>query len=322
MGIPRLNAFFRENASCCMETVPLNNLAGKTVVVDTSIYLYRYAAEGSVIEGMFQLISTCAVNGIRLVFVFDGPPPPQKADVLKERARVRKQATEQCQELQKQLEEERDEQRKQEITDELAVVRKRTTKIDKETIHRVKELMDCLGVAYIESQGEADGVCAKIVKKGYAYACLSEDMDMFVYGCPRVLRYLSLLHETVIMYNMSCILENLDISLEQFRQVCVLCGTDYNVNTKSNLHLKKGFVLLNEYLSNESKNKSGFYEWLEENSKAGVKNALQLYSIFYMFEVDGCELSPRAIPDMPLVTEPNMELLKPILEPEGFVFLE
>ncbi len=320
MGIPRLNAFFRENASCCMQTIKLNELAGKKIVVDASIYLYRYATEGSVIEGMFQLISVCIANGVRLLFVFDGPPPPQKAEVLKERARVRKQATEQCELLQQQLEVETNEQRKQEISEELTSVKKRTTRIDRESIRKVKNLMDCLGVAYVDSEGEADGLCAKIVKKGYAYACLSEDMDMFVYGCPRVLRYLSLLHETAVVYNTACILENLDITLEQFRQVCVLCGTDYNGVMKPSTHLKKGFQLLEEYkLECKDKNK-GFYEWLEEENKANVSNSLQLYTIFYMFDIDTCTLSPRSLPNLPLIEKPDMELLKSILEPEGFIF--
>ena len=37
-------------------------------------------------------------------------------------------------------------------------------------------------------QGEADELCAKLVIKRYAYACLSEDMDLFVYGCNKIMR--------------------------------------------------------------------------------------------------------------------------------------
>ena len=47
-----------------------------------------------------------------------------------------------------------------------------------------------MGIAYYESEGESDYVCAKMVKQKIAFACMSEDMDMFVYGCPKVLRYL------------------------------------------------------------------------------------------------------------------------------------
>ena len=53
---------------------------------------------------------------------------------------------------------------------------------------------------------EADELCAKLVVKK-AFACLSEDMDMFVYGCPKVLRYLSLLNETVVVYTQKDMLD-------------------------------------------------------------------------------------------------------------------
>jgi len=51
--------------------------------------------------------------------------------------------------------------------------------------------MIAYGVSYIDADGEADQLCASLVLKNKVYACLSEDMDLFVYGCPRVLRYLS-----------------------------------------------------------------------------------------------------------------------------------
>ena len=73
--------------------------------------------------------------------------------------------------------------------------------------------MNAFGVTYIEAKGEADQLCAKLVIKRYAYACLSEDMDLFVYGCPRVIRYLSLINETVIIYYLDNILNDLDLTL-------------------------------------------------------------------------------------------------------------
>ena len=47
-------------------------------------------------------------------------------------------------------------------------------------IINVRDLLDAFGVYYIEATGEADEMCAKLVIKKYAYACLSEDMDLFL----------------------------------------------------------------------------------------------------------------------------------------------
>ena len=59
---------------------------------------------------------------------------------------------------------------------------------------------------------------------------MSEDMDMFVYGCPKVLRYLSLLKSTVVIYDLKGILRTLKLTHNNFKQICVLSGTDYNNN--------------------------------------------------------------------------------------------
>ena len=80
-------------------------------------------------------------------------------------------------------------------------LKKKFIRVKQSDIQNVKQLMIAYGVSYIDADGEADELCASLVLKNKVYACLSEDMDLFVYGCPRVLRYLSLLNKTVIMYN-------------------------------------------------------------------------------------------------------------------------
>jgi hypothetical protein len=91
----------------------------------------------------------------------------------------------------------------------------------------VKQLIHAFGTTYYEASGEADELCAMLVLKKRAWACLSEDMDLFVYGCPKVLRYLSLTNHTMVVYNTKHILEELGLKLKEFREICVLSGTDY-----------------------------------------------------------------------------------------------
>ena len=72
------------------------------------------------------------------------------------------------------------------------LLKKKFIRITPIHIEKIKNLMDSYGVSYCTAEGEADELCVKMVQKNKAYACLSEDMDMFVYGCNRVLRYFSL----------------------------------------------------------------------------------------------------------------------------------
>ena len=100
--------------------------------------------------------------------------------------------------------------------------------VSKSEINKVKELFDVYAVNYITADGEADKLCAKLVQK--ITSCLSEDMDLFVYGCNRVLRYISIINCTLIYYDIKKILNELENSILQFKQICILSGTDYNTS--------------------------------------------------------------------------------------------
>ena len=110
----------------------------------------------------------------------------------------------------------------------------------------VKNLIRAYGATYYDAIGEADELCALLTVKDKVWACLSEDMDMFVYGCPRVIRYFSLLNHTAVLYDLNGILTSLGISQKELREICILSGTDYNIECEdSNLltttlkHFKK-----------------------------------------------------------------------------------
>ena len=138
------------------------------------------------------------------LFVFDGKPPKEKEELLKERKKNKKIAEERYIELQNKLINE-DIEQNEKIEEEMNKLKKEFIRLHHTDIENVKLLMQSLGVSYIDAPGEADKLCAKIVNKNLAYACLSEDMDMFVYGCKRVLRYLSLLNKTTIIYENSAV---------------------------------------------------------------------------------------------------------------------
>ena len=94
-----------------------------------------------------------------------------------------------------------------------------------------------------ETDEDDEDETQEIIETGFgqeidkAYACLSEDMDMFVYGCNRVLRYLSLLKKSVIIYDTKSILSELKLNMDEFKSICIVSGTDYNVdNEQANLH--------------------------------------------------------------------------------------
>jgi len=315
MGIKYLNRFLQENCKESIKKISLNELSGKKIVVDTSIYMYRYLGENALLENIYLMIGILRKYNIVPLFVFDGKPPKEKEELLKERKKNKKIAEEKYTELQNKLINEEIEQNEK-IEEEMNKLKKEFIRLHHTDIENVKLLMQSLGVSYIDAPGEADKLCAKIVNKNLAYACLSEDMDMFVYGCKRVLRYLSLLNKTTIIYEMKDILIELDMNFNDFKTICVISGTDYNINNTNDL--SRTLKYFKKYRKSKQKS-SNFLHWLEENTEyikgEEVRDILKLFNLDNVPELKNC-LKTRIIN-----SEINLSNLKNIMEKEDFIFV-
>ena len=315
MGIKYLNRFLQENCKESIKKISLNELSGKKIVVDTSIYMYRYLGENALLENIYLMIGILRKYNIVPLFVFDGKPPKEKEELLKERKKNKKIAEEKYTELQNKIINEEIEQNEK-IEEEMNKLKKEFIRLHHTDIENVKLLMQSLGVSYIDAPGEADKLCAKIVNKNLAYACLSEDMDMFVYGCKRVLRYLSLLNKTTIIYEMKDILIELDMNFNDFKTICVISGTDYNINNTNDL--SRTLKYFKKYRKSKQKS-SNFLHWLEENTEyikgEQVRDILKLFNLDNVPELKSC-LKTRIIN-----SEINLSNLKNIMEKEDFIFV-
>jgi len=314
MGIKYLNRFLQENCKESIRKVNLYELSGKKVVIDTSIYMYRYLGEEALLENIYLMINILRINNIIPLFVFDGKPPKEKEDILKERKENKKKAEEKYNELKNQLIDGQNE--KEKIEEEMIQLKKEFIRLHHTDIKDVKLLIQSLGVSYIEAPGEADKLCAKLVNKNLAYACLSEDMDMFVYGCKRVLRYLSLLNKTAIMYEMKDILIELDMNFNDFKNICIISGTDYNIH--NNNDLTNTLKYFKKYRKSKEK-KNNFLSWLEDNTD--YINGLEVREISKLFNIDDVPELTNCLKTKIINSPINISNLKTILEKEDFIFV-
>ena len=280
MGIPNLNRYLIKTCSNCIENKKLEFLSGKTIVIDTSIYLYKFLGQDKLIENFYLLIYTLKHYNITPVFVFDGKPPEEKKEILSKRKESKENAEIEFNALTLKLSQSNLSNNEIEnINSQLSKLRKQFIRVKNEYILSVKKLITICGSSYIESSGEADIVCAEMVINGQAWACLSDDMDLFVYGCNRVLRYISLINHTVIFYNFDEILANLKIDFDNFKKILVLSGTDYNTENTNNV-----FSIFKFYKKfKKTKQNICFYDWLEKNSeifcdKDKLSNILNLFN--------------------------------------------
>jgi 5'-3' exonuclease len=255
------------------------------------------------------------------IFVFDGKPPKEKLNIIEKRNKEKLEAEKKYLLLEEKLITIKDENLKNDILENIQDLKKKFVRLKRSDIINVRNLLDAFGVYHIEAIGEADELCARLVIKKYAYACLSEDMDLFLYGCPRVLRYLSLTNNTVIIYHLEKILQDLNLTFQEFKEICVVSGTDYNYSTTKNLNLYKileYFAEYKKYCKNTNKN-IDFYTWLDESHNC-IDNIYELYNTYNMFETNRQKL-PN-IKNIPLIKSSNYNKIKEIMEPEGFIFLD
>ena len=85
-----------------------------------------------------------------------------------------------------------------------------------------------MGIPYIDADGEAEVLCARLNSKGYVSACLSEDTDILANGGKVFIKSFNNTKNTVIKYSLDKILKDLNINYDQFVDLCILCGCDYS----------------------------------------------------------------------------------------------
>lgn len=315
MGIQYLNSYIKKNVSNQgLVKVSLKMLKGKIIAVDISIYLYRYLAEGELIENIYHMLSLFYYYEVIPIFIFDGKPPIEKYKLIQKRNQEKTQAKLTYKKLKEELENNNyDINYENKLIDSMENLKKKFIKLESKDLEKVKKLITAFGFNYLQANCEADLLCGKLVNKNIAWACMSEDMDMFLYGCNRVIRYFSIINHTVIIYNLKTILNELNLTFKEFKEICVISGTDYNLTSNTNLY--KTLEYFEKYKKDTKK--LDFFEWLENNTDY-VDNIYYLYNIFYMFKTDNIELKEYNINLKK--QHINYDMIKDIMKPEGFIF--
>jgi 5'-3' exonuclease len=293
-------------------------LSGKVIVIDVSIYIYKYLAQNALQENFYQMITLFRKYNIKPLFVFDGKPPPEKMDLLQKRHLMKIDAESKYKTLNDELSNVEDEELRENILQDMEQLRKQFIRVKEKDINSIKEIMDAYGVMYYNAQGEADKTCAVIqqTKQFDCFGCLSDDMDMFVYGCSFVIRHLSLVNETVLIYNKNEIMNDLNMTFPIFKQVAILSGTDYNSND-NDTSLYETLKWYREFeKTNSGADEYVFYKWLYKNTKY-IKDYDSLIEIHNLFNLD------IVINDISSVNLNNYDKFKlqEVMSKYGFVFV-
>lgn len=321
MGIKHLNRFLRTECSDSIKFVSISELSCKKIAVDISIYMYKFQSDNALIENIYLMLSIFRHYKITPVFVFDGKSRTEKKALLEKRRADKKEAEKQYNNLKKELAENKDidEADKQEIISNMDLLKKQFVYITREKIDEVKDLIRAYGATYYDAIGEADELCAQLVIKNKVWACLSEDMDMFVYGCQRVIRYISLLNHTIVLYDNKEILNTLQMTQQELREICVISGTDYNMYNADNKqphNLQHTLKLF--YRFKKQSIETNFYEWLQKNT-GYIEDYELLKNIYDLFDLKN--YNNETVENIKIANGPILwDDVNNILKTDGFLF--
>ncbi|NXM27325.1 GEN endonuclease, partial [Oxyruncus cristatus] len=195
------------------QPVNLSSLKGKTLAVDLSLWVCEAQTVKKMIgvvtkphlRNLFFRFSFFTSMGIKLVFVMEGEAPKLKADTMSKRNEI-------------------------DYGPSKKVGAARTGRsLFKAMLKECLELLECLGVPWVQAAGEAEAMCAYLNAKGHVDGCITNDGDAFLYGAETVYRNFAMNAKDPHLdcYTMSSIKEKLGCDRESLIGLAVLLGCDY-----------------------------------------------------------------------------------------------
>lgn len=277
MGVKKLNSYLLRNCTNnSIHNISIKDLKDKTIVVDTSIYIYRFIENGKLLENIFKMVSMFIQHNVKLIFVFDGKPDERKNSVIQKRIEKRNKANEIYHNIVNDTIDNMNEEKKL----VLEKLRKRGTKINYKDIENLKNALSSMGIEYYESYEESDQLCTYLVNTDKAWACLSDDMDMIVHGCKRLIRNWIFGEKSGCIYIYDSIISELNIDKKDALRFLLLLGTDYGTKR---VHIEKVFSLYNEFKRSQTYN--CFYDWIKFNDRISTEDIEKIESIFDIYEI-------------------------------------
>ncbi|XP_071871899.1 flap structure-specific endonuclease 1 isoform X1 [Bombus fervidus] len=239
MGILGLSKLIADIAPSAIKEQELKHYFGRKVAIDASMCLYQFLiavrSEGaqltsvhgettSHLMGTFYRTIRLVEQGIKPVYVFDGKPPNLKGGELAKRAERRDEA----QKLLQAAEEAGN-------AEDIEKFNRRLVKVTKEHAEEAKQLLQLMGIPYIDAPCEAEAQCAALVKAGKVFATATEDMDALTFGCNILLRRLTFSEARkmpVQEFHFDKVLEDLGLNHDEFIDLCIMLGCDYTSSIK------------------------------------------------------------------------------------------
>ena len=268
MGIKDLRTFLKTKKVDCFYTVPLEKFGAKRIAIDSLNWYFCYlrAAYTTVLNrkrDIFEYISDDEVydrlvieflsfnnklmeHDITPVWIWDGVSKDNKGVTKVERRKKKKEMAEQRDGLYNSLKKMNPLERPYELIMELK--KKMINSADLKRIEELKEFSKEVGVCTIIAEDEAENLGSSLAVERIVAGVWSADTDTYPLGCPLVVKGFETVNgKTCIncVFTLK-ILQDLGFTHQEFRDFCILLGTDFN-DRLDRIGPVKSFKLIEKY---------------------------------------------------------------------------
>ena len=284
MGIKDFYRYFKIKYPECFTYMEYSNFKYKKIAIDMMnlIYIYRARSESEWITYVLRFLLKLRKQFIHPVCVFDGISHPLKQATVQKRREERTKGRNRVDNLREEVEwyiqtNEQKENLQKLVDSKTEFVYEEKVDIDKVNeylnklmknysisfkstdIQLLKELIESLGICVITADHDAEAYCSYLSSSGEVEVVLSNDSDVFFFGCKSVL--FNFTEEGGFLVYFEDIIKCLEVSREQFIDICLLCGTDFNDSVRG-IGFAKSLALIKKYSSISNK-EMPIYDQLE-----------------------------------------------------------
>ena len=234
MGVKGLTNVIANKAPLGIKEEKITYLKGKRVAIDMSLIVYQFLITNKFMKnekgeatghvyGTFFRLAGYVDNGMIPICVFDGKPPDAKKGTIQTRNKGVKESLDKIEELKKLPQ-------TLEIKKKIYDLEKKSTRMTWQHGEDLKKLLTLMGIQWYQADGEAEAGCVWLVKNNFADTVMTEDMDTLPLGTPTLIRRRvrkGQKPDDITVFHLDKILEGLELTMEQFVDMCLLCGTDY-----------------------------------------------------------------------------------------------
>lgn len=249
MGVKKLFTFLNENKiyrtynhfNHLISDMKLNK--NKILVgVDANLYFYKYShSYNNMLIGFFNQILKFLSNGLCPLYIFDGGTIKEKEKTNIERNNNKKYNKEKLEDLKEQLVLVKNNknnynddttvginillEKEEELNLLIEKTYKKTIKISNDYITQLTELLDLLNIPYIFAHGEGEYLAVLLNNYKIIDYFLTDDTDTIPAGINNIVKFSG---GKIIYLNTDDIYKKLEITRDDFINLCVLMGTDYS----------------------------------------------------------------------------------------------